>query len=507
VSRRIISDTLLVLSISGIGKLISLARESVISSTYGASMVTDAYFMAYNIPTVIFTAVAASVSTVFLPLYTNSLTREGEEAASGFASNVMTVYIVLAVVMSLAVAVCSRQIVAVMAPTFSPEASALTTRLTMVLCTSFAFSITASVLMSMENARKSFVGPQLAPIFNNLFVMGAVLLLARSYGIYVVAWSAVIGWVLQIPIQAALLRGKFKYHLRFDLGDKSLAAMAVVIGPVLLGTTLSQVNIVVDNMIASRLDVGSISGLNYANRLLNVMSGVLVLATTTVVFSAFAEMAARSEIDRLKRAVRKCVMFMIILLFPVAVICTLYSTDIVSIVFERGAFGRSSTRLTAGIFALYVLGMIPYAIRDVLVRVFYSLQDSRSPLVNGAFVVALNVALSLILVRYLKAAGLALAGSLSGVVACVLLAALLRRKIGSFSTGVLLPQIGKIGFAALLMVGVILLMRAPLSDFGSLVRLASGAIMGTLIYFTSLWMMRVSEVRDGISVISGYLRR
>jgi putative peptidoglycan lipid II flippase len=302
------------------------------------------------------------------------------------------------------------------------------------------------------------------------------------------------------------LGGNFKYRFHLDIRDKSLVTMAVMVVPVLLGTTITQVNIVVDNMIASRLDVGSISGMNYANRLLNVMSGALILATTTVVFSAFAEMAARNEIDRLKGAVKRCIVSMIILLFPIAVICTVYSVDIVSIVFERGAFDRSATRLTAGIFALYVLGMIPYAIRDVLSRVFYSLQDSRSPMVNGAVTVVLNVALSLILVRYLKAAGLALAASLSGVFASILLARSLKRKIGSFSLGGLMPKIGRIGFAASLMLVLLLAIRAPMSDYGRVVRLVSGSTLGTLLYVAALWTMRVDEVREGIGIVNGYLR-
>ena len=185
---------------------------------------------------------------------------------------------------------------------------------------------------------------------------------------------------------------------------------------------------------ASDLVDGSISALNYGNKLNALVQGVFIVAITTVIFPILAKEAHQVRFDRMKKVMGEGVNLVLLITIPATVGIIVLAQPIVEVAFERGEFTAADTIMTKQALIFYSLGLVAMGMRLLITRVYYSLHNTRTPMINGALSVGFNILLNLILIRYMAHAGSAFATSISVTVATLILFYGLKKRIGSLGT-------------------------------------------------------------------------
>ena len=170
--------------------------------------------------------------------------------------------------------------------------------------------------------------------------------------------------------------------------------------PVFVGVAVNQVNGLVDKTLASTLVEGSISALNYANKLNEFVMGIFIVSITSVIYPLLSKLSAANNKEEFNNSIVKSINYVILLVIPISIGAMVLSTPIVKLLFERGAFDLRATQMTSSALFCYSIGIIGFGLRDILSRVFYSIQDTKTPMINGAIAMALNIVLNLILIIY-----------------------------------------------------------------------------------------------------------
>jgi putative peptidoglycan lipid II flippase len=203
--------------------------------------------------------------------------------------------------------------------------------------------------------------------------------------------------------------------------------------PVILATGAGSLGLVVDRMLASGLPEGSIAALNFGFLLSQFPLGIFAVAVTTVIYPTFAEYAAKKDLTGLRHALVAGVRVTLFIVLPMSVAFVVLRQPMVRVLFQRGAFNPRATGLTATALLFFSLGLAPMALQNLISRVYFSLQDTLTPMLLGIGAVAVNIVLNLLLIRPLAHGGLALSTSLAALFSMVLLFMVLRRRMGELA--------------------------------------------------------------------------
>jgi putative peptidoglycan lipid II flippase len=299
----------------------------------------------------------------------------------------------------------------------------------------------------------------------------------------------------------------YRYQPLLDFKDENIRMMVLIALPVIVGTSVNEINVLVDRTLASSIAVGGISALNYARRLNGFVQGLFVVSITTVLYPMISKMAAEKNMKGLKTYVSEAISIINLLVIPATIGAMIFSKEIVVLLFGRGAFTPEAAEMTSNALFYYSIGMIAFGLRDILSRAFYALQDTKTPMINATIAVVLNIILNVILSRYMGIGGLALATSISAVVSTLLMFITLRKKIGGFGLKEISTSFVKISIASILM-GVIALWSFSL--LGQTLRenlalvLAIG--VGALAYAVLIYFLKVPEVERTLEVVKNRLK-
>jgi putative peptidoglycan lipid II flippase len=430
-------------SAAGIVSLATLAsrglgfvRDMAIAWLFGAGLVADAFFAAFRIPSTLRELLGeGALSAAFIPSFTRTATREGREAAWDLASAVLgTLMVVLAGVTAIGV-LLAPLIVHILAPGFVhvPGKVQLTVQLLRVMFPYIFLVGMAALFMAILNSLGHFLTPALSPIMLNLTLIGAALLVApgSSNPALPLAVAVLVGGTGQLLIQvpSALARG-WRVRPRVAPGDPRVRQVARLMAPGVAGLAVTQVNVFVGTLLASFLAQGSVAALTYAFRLVQFPIGVVGVAIATGALPVMAASLAREKVDEMKGALQSSLRLAFFLTLPAIVGLIVFRLPILYVLFERGAFTRPVTTLTAEILLGYAVGLTFFVGNRILAPAFYAMHDTRTPVRTGMVAVGVNIVASILLMRPLGAAGLALATAVASGCNSVLLFACLRRRIG-----------------------------------------------------------------------------
>ena len=246
--------------------------------------------------------------------------------------------------------------------------------------------------------------------------------------------------------------------------------------------------------LASRLMEGAISGLSYSNTLNYLVITIFITSLSTVVYPTLAENASSGDMQFFGKNLTQSISLLIISLFPVSIITMVCANDIVSIVFERGNFDRSATELTATALFFYAIMYVFIAIREVLIRGFFALKDTKTPMINGSIAVGLNIIISILLVKYMGIAGIAVGTSISSIISASLLLFSVLRRIPEVSIKKMIPLIKKIVLSGGLTALVLVLISKELKNLIPILRFMITTILGFGVYISLLLLLKCSEI-------------
>lgn len=517
--KSIVKATGVIMIINILVKILGFLRESFIANAYGAGSLTDAYQIAYTIPYFLQAILGYALVTAVVPVLTKHLVNNNKEEAWYVGSCAVNITALgLAAITAVGILI-SVLLVKLLAPGFAADTVALTVSLTRIMFPSVIFMGVGMVFTGIANASYKFAVPAFAPGFSNIIIICSVVIFASSAGIWGLAVGTLVSFIgfflIQIPV---LWRIGFKYRLVLGLKHPDIKLIIHDIIPIILGVAVNQICFAVNRIFASLLAAGTISYLNYSNKLMMLPIGIFVNAVAYAIYPSLSEMALKKDLEQLARTLKKGIGMVCLVAIPAAAGLCALAQPIVQIVYERGSFDHVATLATAWALMFFTIGLVPISVNMVLTRAFYALEDVKTPVKIGAYIIIIDIILSFILFKFMAygGAGLALANSLALFAGTVWMYFYLkRRQLTALKEGNLLKSLFKMLLASAVMaaavVGVRMLTAALgvdlLTTHGALIVTAAGICVGVAVYVIMIFVLKPEETQMFINVLKQKFKR
>lgn len=416
-------------------RLLGFIRDMVLAGLFGATPAADAFFVAYRIPNLLRELFAeGSMSSAFIPVFTEYLTRKTPRDTWELASAVFTTLLTVVTGITLLGILAAPGIVWVIAPGFHEQVDKLqlTTVLTRIMFPYLIFISLAALAMGILNSMRAFAAPAFSPVFFNIFIIGSALFLAPALPepIIGVAIGVVAGGAAQFAMQLPGLRSRgMLFGVRAEPGHPGVRRIGLLMVPSLLGLSVTQVNITVSTILASFF-AGGPTYLFYGMRLIQFPLGIFGVALATAILPTLSAQAARGALDELRNTLGFGLRMILFIILPAMVGLILLRQPIVHLFFEHGSFTAADTLATASAVLSYAVGLWAFAGVRIIVSAYYSMQDTKTPALTAAVAVVANVGFSLVLMNPLGPAGLALATALAAILNGAILVVVLNRRLG-----------------------------------------------------------------------------
>ena len=504
-------------------KLFGFLRDLVIANVFGTSITADAYNFAYLL-TGNALILLGGLGGPFHSATVSTLTKvkdNSKEAGSFLIKILLSTFIVLTL-LALLVLHYKNEIVHLIVPAggLDPEYQKRLWHMTeiqiQIMSPLIVISGLLGILSGVANVYGGYFWPSFSPVLPSIAIIFFVLFYGDPALGIALGIGTLIGAVLQLLVQLPdLIKATLYENLKFSIvrKQKVVSDFNHFLGPALLSTTIGQLTVYIDSYFCSGLQEGSWTATVFANRLIQFPLGILLTAFLVPFFPRFSELAHSKNINELKQTSIIVIRSLWFITLPMTVYLFLFSKPVIELLFERGAFDERSSALTSSILVALLISMVAYVARDTLTRVFYSLGDSKLPLLVAVFSIILKIFLNALLVKHYAAPGIAFATSLVTVFNFLLLFILLRNKIGCLGWIKHVRSLSKMAVVTFVMYlfGLLFLSVFPVHitsyDFISkFVLIFTSFVVCFLIYFGLALTLRIEEAEKILREIKLKLR-
>ncbi|MEC8126208.1 MAG: murein biosynthesis integral membrane protein MurJ [Pseudomonadota bacterium] len=441
-------------------RVLGLVRDIVLANSVGASAGADAFFVAFKIPNFLRRLFGeGAFAQAFVPVFSETREKDGEVSVKRLIDQVAGRFGLILVAISILGVLLAPWIAMLFAPGFSDDSGklALTADLLRWTFPYLGFICFVAFAGGILNSVGRFAVPAATPIFLNLSLIGSTLFLVplvspSVLGLAIgVAIAGLIQLLIQIPplISAGLLP---KPSLQADHPGVSKILKLMV--PALFGVSVSQINLLLDTVLASLLVSGSVSWLYYSDRLMELPLGVVAIAVSTVILPKLSREFAQDDVNASRQTQSWAIWVVLVLGLPCAAALAVFGELILSTLFQYGAMTARDIEASALSLMAYALGLPAFMMIKVLAPHYFAHQDTKTPVKIGLIAMTANMGFNLILVWSLDHVGLALATSLSAWVNAILLLHGLHRRGWYEVRGLPWKPALQVGFALILMVQV-----------------------------------------------------
>lgn len=499
---------LLIMVITIISKIFGFTRDITLSYFYGASNISDAYLISLTIPSVIFAFIGTGLSTGYIPMFSKIAYSGGEEEGNKFTNNLINIILIVCTILIALGLLFTVPIVKAFAAGFEGDTLALAVRFTRISIIGIYFTAITHVFKGYLQLRGNYISPALIGLPYNLIIIMSIFVSYKSNALLLSIGSTIAMASQLILLLPYVFKNGYRYESIVNFKDKNVKTMAYLVFPMIIGASVNQINTLVDRTIASTIAEGGISALNYAARLNGFVLGIFVSSIATVIYPLISKMVAKNNIDGLKKSVAEAISSVNLLIIPVTIGAMLFAEPVVKLLFGRGAFDIQAITMTSSALFFYSIGMIGFGLRDILSRAFYSMQDTKTPMINATISVVMNIVLNIILSRYMGIGGLALATSVSSIFCTGLLFVSLRKKIGHFGMKNVTISFIKIMVASAIMGVAAKLVYTVLTMYTSQnLSLIISVAAGASVYFAIVYFMKIEEFDTIVSAVKRKLKR
>lgn len=498
---------MLLVIITLISKAFGFTRDITLSYFYGAGSISDAYIISLTIPSVIFGFIGVGISTGYIPMYSRIEKDFGVEASNRFTSNLINILLIISSIIILLSMIFTADLVKVFAAGFSGEVLSLAVVFTRISLLGLYFTLMIFIFKGYLQIKGNYSVPALIGFPLNIITITAIVI---SYHTNVLVLS--IGGVIAIIGQLVLLiyfvnKTGYKHRLILEISDKHIKRMAIISLPTIIGISVNQVNVLVDRTLASQIVEGGISALNYANRLNLFIQAIFVLSISTVMYPIISKMVADDNISGLKKSLSESIISISVLVMPATIGAMIFPRPIVEFLFGRGAFDVKAIVMTSQALFFYSIGMIGFGLREIVSRVFYSFQDTTTPMINASIGVTINIILNLVLSKFMGLEGLALATSIAALLTSLLMLGSIRKKIGPFDFKKIAISFLKILTASAIMGAISYISFSLLGlIINQNLSLLIAIGLGVFLYMIIIFFMKIEEVDHFIKSLMKKIR-
>lgn len=448
-----------------VSKLIGFIRDIVIANYYGASMVSDAYYYAYQIPSLSlillggvggpFHSATVAIFSKLIPCLKDKPAEDVNKLYSTFMTATTIFFLVLSVIMFL----FPRQIMGLIISSGSAEMINLAAAHLKIMTPLLVIGGIVGIYYGILIIYRQFMLPNLSPIIMSAAIIAVVMAVPDDSKGYALAWATTIGAILQLVIQYPNVRKlgfKWKPDFHF-VNNPNFKSITELLFPAILSSTVGQVHIYVDMFFTSSISEGAWTAIGYANRVFQFPVGILVTAFLVPLFPIFSRLVADNDLEGIKKYFNKGVGVLFFAAIPIIIGILTVGLDAVSLIFERGAFDAQATFMVTEALWFLSVSILPYVFRDSITRVYYSFNDSATPFVIAFSSIILKYLLNVIFITkmHMGIGGITLSTSLVTLFNACALGLLISKKV-NMNYKELFKNLGKMIIAGIISFGVCL---------------------------------------------------
>ncbi len=484
---------------------LGFGRESYIAYAYGATGYTDAFYVAAIVPDMVAGWISYSLTNALIPVLKEELHVSPISAKRLVGAVFWNTSLALAVMTALGL-LTKGVLVSLLAPRFSLVEHAEAVRLLRIMMVAVLFSGLSGVLWGIHNAHENFYYPSMVGIIYNILLLTVALLLHPWVGIEALAYGFLAGTIGRFLVQFIPLVAHNRLGAPDGLWHPALRSMMRSMGPIFASVGVGSLNLIVDRILASGLNIGHLSDMNYASKIGMLPNGLIGVAIATVLYTRFVTHTLEEDETQLRRITSEGFGWLIFVGLIVMSGFVIYAPDLVAALYHRGAFTAADVRITQSPLLIYGWFGVFYLASPLVTHFFFARKENAFVMRSSLLAVAVNIVGSLSLVGPLGIVGLVLANALSQAVYVLLQTRIMLRRL-HWSARVFLIEVFRRGLAPGLAFAVgaaLAALTAPEHGYAmsSLAGLLRGLYGGTL--GTATLLLYVSIARG--NMVSRFLR-
>lgn len=417
-SRAILGSAATLFALSLLNKGFGFVKSVTIASVFGATIETDAYYVAEGLMQNALIPIADAFAVSFLPIYIG-IRKNNSKDSYRFTSRAITDVFLLALLLSGVLYIVSPVILRIILPTYEENQICLSVEYFRILIWGMCFYMSNQLLQSLLNAEKEYGYSSFTAMLNNLILTVAVLLLGYRFGLHAMAVAVPFSYLAQYVFLQIKSRNYGRMTLQYGMNDSRIWLLFRRAFPVFFGNAVYELNQLVDRSLLSGMEEGSVTAVSYAAVLYQFASNLITIPMTTIIYTELAESFASARMDEGAAKLEKGIHISLVLCVPLTLFVMVTSKVIVQITYGRGAFDEQAVVMTAQGLACYSLCYLAYCINLLLNRASYSLGDTILPMKMGLGTVGINIVLSITLSRVIGLKGIVLATAIATSIICV----------------------------------------------------------------------------------------
>lgn len=417
------NNVLLIMICTLISKFLGLIREMILASKFGTGIISDSYIVSLSIQEVIFTSLSSAILINYIPVFAKIKNAEKEKKFNGILITSLIVIITLLIIVIL---IFKNQILKIFVVGYTNEQLEYLGKMVSVSIFSVYFLLIGYVFKGFLEYKEKFFCTAVNGILLNVGLIGGILLGNNDHFTYL-SFGVLFGYFLNFIIMLYFsIKNGFKAKITFDFKNEELKKVIVLTIPLIFNDAVWEINTLIDKSITSSLGTGYISALNYGNFIVSCIITIFVNSVLNVYFPKLVKNS--DDEDYLKNQSSKIFKLLAAICLPTITLLFIYSKDITKILFFRGAFDTKSLEITATAIKLYSLGIIFTAYKTIMFKLYYAKQDTKMPSISATISIVINIALSLILIKYIGYKGVIIATIISSFVSSLFLHELYKKR-------------------------------------------------------------------------------
>lgn len=484
-----------------LAKVLGLARDMLIAGFFGTGIEADAYMTATRLPTTLFDIVIGGViSAAFIPVFNNVLEKDSREEALKFANKFIGMVLLMTALISVFGIVFSDGLISFMAPDFDIKTHELARSLSNIMFPMIIFTGLAFSFVGILQSFGEFNIPAIMSLVSNLAVIVYFTLFGKKFGVYGLSVTMLLAWGLQVIIQIpSLVRFKYRFRPALSFKDKNIHAALKLALPMLITTWVQPLYTIVNTRLASGIYKG-VSSMEYANRLYIVITGVFSFVITNLIFPKMSRANVTGKTDEAKELLIFSLKLVTLVILPVMAMFIVLSKPVIAVLYQHGGFTLEDTIRTGGALSCYSLGMIGMAYNEILSKTYFSMQNSKKPMINAILSMLVNIIVAYLLSPVMGISGLAVATACGSTVNAILNFAGIKKHYKSFLSKNDVRNILKPLFAASVMAIVMFVIYRFMINsitLNSVTGLITGgicAISGLIVYLLICYIFKVDII-------------
>lgn len=493
-------------------RFLGLIRDRLLVHQYDSAQAA-VFFAAFRLPDLMFQLlIFGALSVAFIPVFTEVLHRDGEKAAFEFANNILNIALLLFGGLAVVAFIFVSPLNALLVPGFSGEQKQMTDHLTQIMLLGQILLVIGSFFVGISQSFQRFIIPALAPLAYNIGVLIGIIFLAPWFGILGVAYGVVIGAALHVLVQLPMVNGLgFRYRFSLDFLNHGVKDVVKMMSVRNIGLAVEQINDSVSLALASLISYSSVTLITFAQHLQFVPIGLFGATIAQAALPVLSGARSRGEMESFKMTLLTTIHQILFLTLPSAAILIVLRIPVVRLVFGASQFSWIDTVLTGRTVALLALSIAAQSLIFLLVRAFFALKDTKTPVAVSFVNVTINISLCWIFVQILHwdVWALGLAFTISANTSLILLMFLLDRRLGGLGRRQLLMPAAKMLLAAVVAAVALYIPIKALDQLvfdttktiNLMILTGIASVFGLGVYLLLVWLFKIRELETFLTLI------